>query len=183
MSLAAKAGRKNRTPLCRERRRAERERDRDEESDPAPKMEAMPSRTLLKTENPELLAPKSTVETSDGAGDEERMPMESGNKATSSSLVEEVGLVGVADGVTRPGKEMKPMSRCHLPFRSFHRGRRTSYAPPILLRPLYLLFLLDNKNIRRTPTTRIARPIHIKILPHLPRNPMKAASSACQLLP
>lgn len=97
---------------------------------------------------------------------------------TSVSMGELLSLLPAGDGgcVGEPGHP--PRCKCNRPVRCDQRWKRTSY--PLIPLKLYLRCRVGSLT---TPIIRTASPTHINTLPHVPRNPMNAASSACQLLP
>lgn len=122
------------------------------------------------------------TEYSEGVGEVEREEPYKGKSCISSSDVVGLGRVGEGGWALIPdaGSANKPRSRYHLPFFCVQRGMRTSYPP---MRAKFRGFLFGERTKRKRPATRTTNPIHMRPLPHVPRKPMKAASSACQLLP
>lgn len=96
-------------------------------------------------------------------------------ESSGSLLTGEGSEVDVPELVEYPD-DPRPKWKCQRPDRE-SLGRTISY-PPILLK---LLRLLEGRRMR--PMTSIARPTHMSTLPHVPKNQMNPASSACQLLP
>lgn len=138
-----------------------------------------PARRNASTADVPLAARVSVMEeASDGEGEKGRTSKEKGTSGTLSSLNGDVGVseMGEVGDEMDNGTGNERKSSVHRP-RWYELGRRTDRR-----RTAERFFFRSSTGLTM-PIMRMKRPIHIIFLPHLPRKPMNAASSACQLLP